>query len=47
MLRLPHSVDSWVIDGTEFISLMCQPPFYSQDDSWYSFLFTAEPTSVS
>jgi hypothetical protein len=27
MLRLPHSLDCWLTDGGEVVSLMCRPPF--------------------
>jgi hypothetical protein len=28
--------------GGKVVSLMCQPPFTLQEDSWYSFLLEAE-----
>jgi hypothetical protein len=34
--RFPYSVDNWLTDGGEVVSLMRRPPFKSQEDSWYS-----------
>jgi hypothetical protein len=45
-LRFPHFLDSQQADGGEVVSLTRQLPFYSQQDSWYSFLFEAESTPV-
>jgi hypothetical protein len=39
--RLPHLLDSRLIDGGKVVSLMGQPPFRPQEDSWYSFLLEA------
>jgi hypothetical protein len=41
--RVPHLLDNWLTDGGD-VSLMCQPPFTPQEDSWYSFLLEAELT---
>jgi hypothetical protein len=45
MSRLPHSLDSWLTDGGEIVSLMCRlAALYPQEDSWYSFLLEAQST---
>jgi hypothetical protein len=41
-LRLPHFLDSRLIDGGEIVSLTLRPSFTTQEDSWYSFLLQAE-----
>jgi hypothetical protein len=42
--RLSHFLDNRLTDGGEVVSLMRQPPFTPQEDSWYSFLLQAEST---
>jgi hypothetical protein len=43
--RLPYFLDNRQTDGGEVVSLTRRPAaFYSQEDSWYSFLLEAEPT---
>jgi hypothetical protein len=46
MSRLPHFLDIQLTDGGEVVSLMHQPPFTPQEDSWYSFLLEAELTQA-
>jgi hypothetical protein len=41
---LTFSIDNRLTDVGKVVSLMCQPPFTPQDDSWYSFLLEAELT---
>jgi hypothetical protein len=38
---IPHFLDNPIIDGSEFVSLTSRSWFYSQEDSWYSFLLDA------
>jgi hypothetical protein len=38
---LSHILDNRLTDGNE-VSLMRQPPFIPQEDSWYSFLVEVE-----
>jgi hypothetical protein len=38
------SLESRLTDDGEVVSLMCLPPFTTQEDSWYSFLLEAEST---
>jgi hypothetical protein len=45
--RLPHLLDSWLIDGGEVVSLTRRTHFYPQENSWYSFLLEAESTPWS
>jgi hypothetical protein len=40
--RIPHFLDTQLIDGGEVVSLMSQPCFTLQEDSWYSFLLKDE-----
>jgi hypothetical protein len=40
--RLPHLLESRLIDGGKVVSLARQPPFNPQENSWYSFLLKAE-----
>jgi hypothetical protein len=43
--RLPHFLDSRLIDGGEVVSLTrWQAALYPQEDSWYSVLLEAEST---
>jgi hypothetical protein len=42
--RLPHFLDNWLTDGSKVVSLTRQPPFTSQEGSWYSFLIETEQT---
>jgi hypothetical protein len=43
--RRPHYLDSLLTDGGEVISLTSRPPYYLQEESWYSFLLETESTS--
>jgi hypothetical protein len=46
MSRLPHFLDSRLIDGGEVVSLTRRPAtLYPQEYSWYSFLLEAESTT--
>jgi hypothetical protein len=42
MSRLPHFLDNGPRDGGEVFRLMCWPPFYLEEDFWYSCLLEAE-----
>jgi hypothetical protein len=42
--RFPRFPDNRLTDGGKVVSLKRPPPFYHQEDSWYSFLFKAEST---
>jgi hypothetical protein len=42
--RLPHFLDNRLTNSCEVVSLMRQPPFTPQEDSWHSFLLEAELT---
>jgi hypothetical protein len=43
-VEAPTFSDIRLIDGGMILSLTCRPLFYSQEDSWYSFLLEAEST---
>jgi hypothetical protein len=45
MLRIPHFLDSRLIEGGEVVSFTRLPRFTAQEDSWYSFLLEVEPTA--
>jgi hypothetical protein len=38
------SLENWLTDGGEVVSLTRRPPFVPQEDTWYSFLLEAEST---
>jgi hypothetical protein len=42
--RLPHFLDNRLTYGGAVVSLTCRPPFYTQEDFWYSFLLETEST---
>jgi hypothetical protein len=42
--KLPNFLHDRLTDGGEVVSLMRQPPFTPQEDSWYSLLLEAEST---
>jgi hypothetical protein len=42
--RLPHFLDSWLIDGGKVVSLTLRPTFTPQVDSWYSLMLETEST---
>jgi hypothetical protein len=42
--RLPHFLDSRLVDGGKVVSLTRRPLFTPQEDFWYSFLLEAEST---
>jgi hypothetical protein len=44
MSRLPHILDTWLIDGGEAVSLTRRLPFTTMKDSWYSILLEVEST---
>jgi hypothetical protein len=41
MMRIPHCLDNWLIDGGKVVSLTCWPSFTTRNIFWYSFLIEA------
>jgi hypothetical protein len=42
MSRIPHYLDSQLIDGGQVVSLTLRPRFTPRNIVWYSFLLEAE-----
>jgi hypothetical protein len=45
MLMIPHFLENWLADGSEYVSLMRWPRFSTQKEFLVPFLLVAESTT--